>query len=312
MNPIYTKQLAKIQSPARHHATPLEPSCSDISALYSACVDNPGFALRLGLKNEQVRELIERSIVDGNFKHVPDLAEKFIREIKEVCDLAIPDCEIYPSLRRFFQEEIMSDRRLTTAFANEREERVKFRAKQVLDLLGNIKPSTMVDIGCGDGQITSELRCQFKLPQLSVTGLEVYVRPGVEKNFTLTQFNGRKLPIKNNSQDLVTIFAVLHHSNNPQGLIEEASRVLRTGGNVVLRDFDAGSQEDKLFQLIMDQMLYEVYTPYPDVPIPGTYHSLQEWEDLFRKSGFIVSIIDKTQGLQHPYKPFMALFKKKN
>ena len=309
MYPTHSAKLTKNPALTRHCVTPMQPSCSDISSLYSKCVDNPGFALRLGLKNEQVRELIERSIIDGNFKHVPDLAEKFINKIVEVCDLQIPDCEIYPSLRKFFQEEIMSDRRLTTAFANERGERVKYRAEQVLDLLRSIKPSTMVDIGCGDGQITSELRCQLKLPQLSVTGLEVYVRPGVEKNFTLTQFNGKNLPIESNSQDLVTIFAVLHHSSDPQELIKEAFRILKPGGNVILRDFDADSQEDKLFQLIMDQMLYEVYTPYPDVPIPGTYHSLQRWEDLFRKSGFTVSTIDAT-GASHPYKPFMALFRK--
>lgn len=309
MNRVFTESLAKPTAQLRHNIKSMQTSSSEIQSLYSKCVDNPGFALRLGLKNEQVRELIERSIIDGNFKFVPDLADKFIKEINKVYESKIPDSGVYPALRKFFQEEIMSDERLTTAFAGEREGRVKYRAKQVLDLLGNIRPSTMVDIGCGDGQITTELRCQFKLPPQSITGLEVYVRPDVEKNFTLTQFDGRNLPMENNSQDLVTIFAVLHHSSDPQELVIEAYRILSSGGCVILRDFDTPSQEDKLFQLIMDQMLYEVYTPYPDVPIPGTYQSLREWTDLFRRSGFTVSKVD-TAGSSHPYKPFMALFRK--
>ncbi len=279
--------------------------------IYKKCIQESGFALRFGLKNPVIRDLIERSIIDGNFKHVPELGHGFLNKVIEICsDEKIPDNQIYPILREYFANLIQQNGALTEAFAMEREGRVKSRIDEVRKILNGISVTKVTDIGCGDGQIITALKTEFRIPRQDVTGLEVFVRPDVEKEFVLTKFDGRRLPLEDNSQDLITIFAVLHHSDNPKELIDEAYRILKPGGHVILRDFDSETNKDKLFQLIMDQMLYEVYTPYPDVPIPGSYASMKDWLNFFRKSGFSASNYERIGGDSHPYKPFIALFKK--
>jgi SAM-dependent methyltransferase len=82
---------------------------------------------------------------------------------------------------------------------------------------------SLVDIGCGDGQIAHLVA--EKHPQLQITGVDVLVRP---KTWIPVQpFDGTTLPLADQSVDAAMFVDVLHHTSDPQVLLREAKRVAR-------------------------------------------------------------------------------------
>lgn len=298
------------------------PSCIEpvkrplLVAVNTACslpnkVELEPYDLRLAWTNDYVRELIERSIINGNFKLSPSLGHEFIKKIDELCKTNIPTDELYKKLRRFFEGLLLRDEGLKNSFSYDREERVRRRITQIKEVLGDFKPSTYLDIGCGDGESTCGLKEELNLPRQKVIGLEVFVRPETNKCFEPLHYNGKDLSVPDNSQDLITIFAVLHHAVEPVHLIKDVYRTLSSNGHVLVREFDTPNYDDWLFQLVMDHVLYKVYTPFPDVPIPGNYFSVDKWQQIFRENGFKINKLVFPE-LTNPYKPFLADLIKEN
>ncbi|OGI17261.1 MAG: hypothetical protein A2287_07025 [Candidatus Melainabacteria bacterium RIFOXYA12_FULL_32_12] len=227
-------------------------------------------------KDSIVREMIEKSVMCGNFKECPEFGKAFLERIDALCSSKLSNDEIYKELSKFF-EKIRPQ--IDNSFATDDEKRFQRRVGQVKDILGNKKVEIFTDVGCGDGEITSAIGSALKLKKDKVTGLEVYIRPDKTYPFTIKQFDGVKIPLPDNSQDLVTLFTVLHHAENPDGLLKEIRRILSPNGKLIVREFDAKNDSEKLFNVVMDEMLYKVYTSYDGVPVrEDGYHSCSEWE----------------------------------
>jgi 2-polyprenyl-3-methyl-5-hydroxy-6-metoxy-1,4-benzoquinol methylase len=89
---------------------------------------------------------------------------------------------------------------------------------------------TVLDLGCGDGSIAQAI--MERKPGLSFHGIDVLVRD--HSLIPVTLFDGRTIPAEDKSFDWVTIVDVLHHTDDPTPLVEEAARVARQG--VVIKD----------------------------------------------------------------------------
>ncbi len=253
-----------------------------------------------------IRSIIEKSIIYGNFKNTPEEGKAFLEEMNKLCNSEITEEEIYSKLQDFFKS-LQKGCNLNSGFTKEREERVQRRIKQLHELLGNFKPRSYLDVGCGRGDITKEIQDALALLDQKVLGLDVVVKNNLPVK--VLQFDGKKIPLDPNSHDLITLFTVLHHAEQPESLLKDISRVLDPNGYLLVREFDAPSRELKLFNLVMDYMLYKVYNPSPDVPIPGNYLGYEEWLEMFKRTGFQVEKIIFPEPA-NPYKPFMALLKK--
>lgn len=116
----------------------------------------------------------------------------------------------------------------------------------VLPHLGN-KPS-LVDVGCGTGFVLSELKKRHKLTKLygvEPSSVMADMAPkDLRKNITVDIFKPNQFP--KNSLDVVSCFHTLDHMRDPLTFINEAYKILKPGGFIVLVVHDVGSWSVKL------------------------------------------------------------------
>lgn len=95
------------------------------------------------------------------------------------------------------------------------------------------KNQSVLEIGCGDGEIAEALLKNTKLPISNYTATEL-TEGGVKtakrtlqkfKTAKIYQADATKLPFKNKSFDLVFSFDVMHHVNDPELMAQEIVRV---------------------------------------------------------------------------------------
>src|SRR5262245_5446641 len=128
----------------------------------------------------------------------------------------------------------------------------------------------VLDIGTGDGQIAAALAANR--PDVSIEGLDVLVRP--DAAIPVARFDGRTVPRADASVDVVTLFDVLHHADDPAALLAEASRVAR--GCVIIKDHVAAGRLSRAILRLMD----EVGNRRHGVALPYHYLTARQWSDL--------------------------------
>ncbi len=102
------------------------------------------------------------------------------------------------------------------------------RVRLLAELLAAQIPAnaSVIDIGCGDGTIASEIKRHN--PTISIQGIEFAPRPTC--SIECASFDGATIPHPTGSFDVCLFVDVLHHTNNQQEitrLLFEACRVSR-------------------------------------------------------------------------------------
>jgi len=134
---------------------------------------------------------------------------------------------------------------------------------------------SLLDVGCGDGSIAA--RVGQAVGAERVVGLDVALRD--DSAIEAFAYDGGLLPFADQSFDVVLLADVLHHAENPLGLLRECLRVARVG--VAIKDHLAfGALSSRLLEL-MDQ----VGNYAAAVPVTGRYLALDEWFELVRHAG---------------------------
>ena len=80
--------------------------------------------------------------------------------------------------------------------------------------------ASILDVGCGDGAIGRLMRTGDA--RLRVTGVETHERPTCR--IPVQHYDGERLPLGDDSRDVVMLIDVLHHANDPGALLREAAR----------------------------------------------------------------------------------------
>lgn len=147
------------------------------------------------------------------------------------------------------------------------------RVQTLAEVLSRLIPkgSRVLDVGCGDGQISAKIaRCR---ENVTITGIDVFVRP--KQHIPVTQFDGSAIPFANASFDIVMFVDVLHHTREPALLLAEAARVTRK--YVLLKDhFRTGSLGGVTLRL-MDW----IGNVHHGVVLPYSYLSETEWNQIY-------------------------------
>ena len=101
---------------------------------------------------------------------------------------------------------------------------------------GRVTGQRVLDIGCGDGSLTS---CAVNGSGATTVGIDVSssaLTSARERGVTVVQagFDGASLPFADASFDTVLLHQVIEHVTDTDGLIDEATRVLVPGGTLLL------------------------------------------------------------------------------
>lgn len=117
--------------------------------------------------------------------------------------------------------------------------------RKVVRMIGAKKPSTILDIATGTGDLAIALS---KIPNTQITGLDLsagmlkvgeekIAKKGLTTQISLQQGDSENLPFEDNSFDAITVaFGVRNFENLEKGL-SEIYRVVKPGGTVAVLEF---------------------------------------------------------------------------
>lgn len=208
-------------------------------------------------------------------------------------------------------------------FSQERwDDRAENRARYIVSLLpSEFQPTSILDVGCSEGSITSALRKYYEIPAENVHGIDVRCDTRLqEPDFTFTNIEpGSKLPFEDGYFDLITASMVLHHvdangdvrGDNTSGvsqLLDELHRVMRPGGYIVITEHDldrsmSGETKGDIDEwrigitayLDMVHAFYDIILSNPQVmtseqfdsEYSAVYRSATDWSELMIQSDYL-------------------------
>lgn len=163
------------------------------------------------------------------------------------------------------------------------------RAEVLSQALAALLPpnASVLDVGCGNGMIAWLI--QEQRPDVSITGIDVLVRP--ETHIPVEAFDGTTLPRPDNSVDAVLFVDVLHHTEDPEALLREAKRVARHA--IVLKDHT----RDGLLSGARLRFMDWVGNAHHGVVLPYNYWPEQQWRDTFLRLDLTVAEWQNRLGL---------------
>jgi ubiquinone/menaquinone biosynthesis C-methylase UbiE len=124
------------------------------------------------------------------------------------------------------------------------------RTKKVIGLLQDFE-GTLLDVGCGDAEITRQLKdalgCDVKAVELIAKNVAMAKRKGIDAR--QVDLNKGKLPFNKSSFGAVFAGEVLEHVIDSEGLLLEMKRVLKKDGALVLTVPNIASWYNRILML---------------------------------------------------------------
>lgn len=145
----------------------------------------------------------------------------------------------------------------------------------------------VLDVGCGDGQLGALLQDRGR--DVRVEGLEF--APRSETKIPVQPFDGKTIPLAENSVDAVMMVDVLHHTEDARVLLREACRVARRA--VLLKDHRTA----RPLALVTLRMMDWVGNKPHGVVLPYNYWSEARWREAWDELGLAVESFQTGLGL---------------
>lgn len=166
----------------------------------------------------------------------------------------------------------------------------------VLEELKKYPFQDLLDVGCGTGPMIELLLKEF--PDRSYTGIDLtprMIEVAQEKKLDHARFlvgDSENLPFEKETFDAVICTNSFHHYPNPQTFMNEASRVLKNGGRLILRDYT--SNKFMIWLMNHVEMPLAHLGGHGDVKI----HSCEEVREMCRMAGLKVKKLEKQKGFR--------------
>lgn len=234
--------------------------------------------------------------------------------IRELTTNFPDDHSIYLKLRKIFHD----------AKKNEKMERYQPRQNRMVDEIMKIgdywsSGLTILDFGCGPGELTSEFASRLKMDEKSMFACDVKKPKVGNWSFDLIE-DGKSLPYKDDTFDRILSMMVLHHVKNQEFAITELTRVLKPGGLLFIREHDC-TGFDIFLDIVHGLHNFVWQTQIEDDKFCETYfakyRTANEWHELFLKNNLQhVLTTDSSDKEYHgriknPQRQYFAVYKKK-
>jgi len=116
-----------------------------------------------------------------------------------------------------------------------------------------VKASVYLDIGCNDGSITERMAQMVDAKEVYGVDIDDVALDKAKqrkiKTFKL-DLSYDKIPLNNNSVDLVTALELIEHLINPDHMLREVYRVLNSHGQFILSTLNLASYVNRLILLL--------------------------------------------------------------
>lgn len=146
---------------------------------------------------------------------------------------------------------------------------------------------TVLDFGCGDLTLSKMLKKNY--PKLKITGVDVANFPNKPKNIKFVEYDGKKLPFKNNSFDTVIAFYVFHHCDDAIASFRECARVAKK--RVLFVESVYRSPIEIPFMKVMD-WFYNIVKP-EKVPLSYQFLTYDKWVSVFKRDRMKIERYEK-------------------
>ncbi len=148
-----------------------------------------------------------------------------------------------------------------------------------------------LDLGCGDGRLTRELRAE-RLTAADVSGVALERARNTVPAARLVHLDppDSPLPFADTSFDLVLCAETLEHVRDVQGLLSEARRVLRPGGTLALTTPAHGRATAARALMLGWERVLDPLSPHLRLFTRGSLRSLLD------EMGFDVRSLERTRG----------------
>lgn len=116
---------------------------------------------------------------------------------------------------------------------------VKCMYGEIVDRILKLNPHTILDLGCGNGNILKILEEKI---DADLYGLDLsenmisQAKKNLKSEVNLTVGDSENLPYDNNKFDIVICNASFHHYTNPERALTEIKRILKKDGVFILGD----------------------------------------------------------------------------
>ena len=151
--------------------------------------------------------------------------------------------------------------------------RLRVLAKHTLSLLPD--HGKVLDVGCGNGVIAKLI--MDDRPQLDIQGIDVLKRPSCA--IPMDTYDGSNFPFEDDGMDVVIFMDVLHHTDDPYGLLREALRVARHA--VIVKDHMCNNLIAERILAFMDW----IGNHHHGVALPYNYWSTRQWTETWSRLG---------------------------
>ena len=166
------------------------------------------------------------------------------------------------------------------------------RIRRLSQRLAELIPpnAEVLDVGCGDGKLAALI--QQLRPDVKMQGIDVLVRDKTE--VPIKRFDGVTIPFPDKSVDVTMFVDVLHHTEDPNVLLQEASRVAKKF--IVIKDHT----DDGFLSNVTLRFMDWVGNKPHGVVLPYNYWRERQWKQAFEELKFEIVAWHKDLKL-YPY-----------
>lgn len=166
----------------------------------------------------------------------------------------------------------------------------KISCKNIYDYLKEKEYKNLLDIGCGTGYLINMLAKEY---EAEFTGLDLspeMIKQANNKNIKNAKFvegKSDEIPFEDNTFNIITCSQSFHHYPDTDKAMQEAKRVLKSGGLYILSDTGVGPF--KMLGVKVDDFVYRHFSNTGDCNVSYMEKTIRDME----RNGFMIVKAEK-------------------